>query len=336
MILRTIHVGVGGRGVWPIEVLGADPRFQPVAVVDVNRDFLVQAQARLQLPDSALFGDLQQALDAVEADAVVICTPTVMHAPLARRAFAHGKHVLVEKGMTLDWEEAKALVREAKQAGVKFCVAQNYRYFAHFATIKHVLDNPDHAHYPGAVRIVDCIHHRYRPEPRTLTYPYAMVWDLSCHHVDLLAYWLGEARRVTAVSYTTPWSQYAYDANIAAIIEYASGAICHYVLTHNATLSDWRIILQGERGALRTCDVPGVQFYPRPASQLGSSPPVPVEELRGPALSEQGVVDDFYRFVVDGIEPGISGRNNLETLAVCEMLVRSARERRPVERAELE
>ena len=37
-----------------------------------------------------------------------------------------------------------------------------------------------------------------------------------------------------------------------------------------------------------------------------------------------------------GAEPGISGRNNLQTLAVCEMLVRSARERRPVERAELD
>lgn len=336
MILRTIHVGVGGRGVWPIEVLGADPRFQPVALVDVNRDFLVQAQARLQLPDSALFSDLQAALDAVEADAVVICTPTVTHATLARRAFAHGKHVLVEKGMTMDWAEAQALVREAEQAGVRFCVAQNYRYFAHFATLKHVLADPGHAHHPGRVEIVDFIHHRYRPEPRTLTYPYAMVWDMSCHHVDLLAYWLGEARRVTAMSYNTSWSQYAHDANIAAIIEYAGGAICHYVLTHNATISDWRIILQGEHGALRTADVPGVQFYPRPTGQLGSSPPQPVAEVRVPALSEQGVGDDFYRFVVEGIEPGISGRNNLQTLAVCEMLVRSARERRPVARAELD
>ena len=42
------------------------------------------------------------------------------------------------------------------------------------------------------------------------------------------------------------------------------------------------------------------------------------------------------RYIAEGVEPGISGRNNLQTLAVCEMLVRSARERRPVERAELD
>ncbi len=334
MILRTIHVGVGARGTWPITVMGADPKFQPVALVDLNRDFLAHAQAQLQLPDWALFDDLQTALSTVEADSIVICTPTVTHARFSRLAFAHGKHVLVEKGMTMDWEEAKALVREAEQAGVRFCVAQNYRYFANMATIKQLLAAPDHPHHPGTVEIVDFIHHRYRPEPRTLNYPYAMVWDMSCHHVDLLAFWLGEARRVTALSYNTSWSRYTDDANIAAIIEYANGAVCQYVLTHSATISDWRIILQGERGALRTADVPGVQYYPRPNSHLSASEPLPCDVPQVPA-SEQGVADAFHRFVVEGIEPGISGRNNLQTLAMCEMLVRSARERRPVERAEL-
>jgi predicted dehydrogenase len=334
MILRTIHVGVGARGAWPVEIMGADPKFQPVALVDINRDFLAAAQARLKLPGTALFGDLESALRAVEADAVVICTPTVTHAPLARIAFAHGKHVLVEKGMTMDWAEANALVREAEQAGVKFCVAQNYRYFANMATVKRLLDDPNDPHHPGKVEIVDFVHHRYRPEPRTLNYPYAMVWDMSCHHVDLLAFWLGAARCVTALSYNTSWSQYQHDANIAAIVEYG-GATCHYILTHSATISDWRIILQGQRGALRTGDVPGVQFYPRPSGQLGSSRPLACDEPLLPA-SEQGVADDFHRYIAEGIEPGISGRNNLQTLAVCEMLVRSARERRPVDREELD
>src|SRR5262249_53566301 len=162
--------------------------------VDLNRDFLTSAQAKLQLADTALFSDLSEALGSVEADAVVICTPTVTHARFARLAFAQGKHVLVEKGMTMDWEEAKALVREAEQAGVRFGGAQTYRYFANMATVKQLLDDPDPPHPPGTVQIVDFIHHRYRPEPRTLNSPYAMVWDMSCHHVDLLAYWLGEAR----------------------------------------------------------------------------------------------------------------------------------------------
>ncbi|MGN6698060.1 MAG: Gfo/Idh/MocA family protein [Thermomicrobiales bacterium] len=334
-VLRTIHVGVGGRGVWPVEVLGNDPKFRPVALVDVNQDFLGAAADRLGLPESACFTDLAVALQAVAADAVIICTPTRTHAALARLAFAAGKHVLVEKGMTLEWEEAQALVADAARADVKFCVAQNYRYYPVVQTVKRLLGDPADPHHPGQVFIVDCQNHRYRPEPRTLDYPYAMVWDMGCHHVDMLADWLGPVARVTAHSYNAPWSQYPYDANIAATLEYANGAICHYVLTHTATIGDWRIILQGERGALRLFDVPGVQFFPRPTRQLGQSQPQPCDVADGPR-SEQGVADAFHRYITAGDEPGISGRQNLETLAVCELLVRAARDGRTVERAELD
>ncbi|MDE2815396.1 MAG: hypothetical protein OXM03_04800 [Chloroflexota bacterium] len=44
--IRTIHVGVGRRGWWPLEVLTADLRFQPVALVDVSPELLVAAQGR--------------------------------------------------------------------------------------------------------------------------------------------------------------------------------------------------------------------------------------------------------------------------------------------------
>ncbi|HEX8237536.1 MAG TPA: Gfo/Idh/MocA family oxidoreductase [Abditibacteriaceae bacterium] len=334
MAIKTILVGVGGRGRWPVEVLAHHPLFQPVALVDRNQEFLQAAQKDLGLPDEAIFSDLSPALEAVEANAVIICTPTSTHAPLSRLAFAAGKHVLVEKGMTLDWEEAKALVAEADAANVRFCVAQNYRYHPTEQAISALLANPQHAHNPGHVAIVDFLHHRYRPEPRTLNYPFAMVWDMSCHHVDLLAAWLGAARRVTAVSSNPPWSNYEHDADIAAIIEYESGAICHYVLTHAATFADYRLVLQGERGALRAYDVPGLQFYDLPQQQLGSATSVACEVPPQPR-SEEGVVNDFGRYITEGIETGISGHNNLKTLAVCEMLVRSARERCVVEASEL-
>lgn len=334
MKIRTIHVGVGGRGRWPIEVLGRDARYETVALVDFNPEFLAAAQVRTGLPDSALFSSLRDALAAVEADAVVICTPTRTHAALCREGFAAGKHVLVEKGMTMDWEEAKALVSEAEAAGVKFCVSQNYRYGSTEQAIRHLLDDESHPHHPGKVEIVDFIHHRYRPEPRTLNYPYAMVWDMSCHHVDLLSFWLGEAKRVTALSSNPSWSAYQDDADIAAFIEYESGAVCHYILTHAATFDNYRLVLQGSHGALHAYDVPQLEFSPRPQEQLGRSAPEVCEVPKLPQ-NEQGVSDAFYAYVTENIEPGISGRRNLATLAVCEMLVRSARDRRPVERNEL-
>lgn len=332
--LKTILVGVGARGRWPVENCRADGRFEPVALVDKSPDFLRAAQNALGLPDSALFDDLSVALQSVEADAVILCTPTVTHAPLARLAFEAGKHVLVEKGMTSDWDEARAMVAGADAAGVKFCVAQNYRYHPTESAIGAILGDPNHPHNPGEIAVVEYVHHRYRPEPRTLNYPFAMVWDMSCHHVDSLSAWLGAARRVTAQTFSAPWSDYQDDANIYATIEYESGAMCNYTLTHTATISDYHLILQGERGALRAFDGP-LRFYPKPTAQLGESPPVECE-IPAREASERGVLDAFARYILHDEEPGISGRNNLKTLAVCEMLVRSARENRPVERDELD
>ncbi len=328
--LRVIHVGVGGRGQWPLDVLGADPRFESVALVDVAPAALEAAQQRTGLPPSACFTSLEEALRAVEADALVICTPTVTHAAYCRAGFAAGKHVLVEKGMTLSWPEATALVAEAEAAGVRFCVSQNYRYMAEVQTLRALLAGGEY----GRPHLIDLIHHRYRPEPRTLSYPFAMVWDMSCHHFDSLVCLFGPVARVTAVTHNAPWSAYTHDAGVSAVLEFEHGPVCTYELTHQATVSDYRFLVQTERGGL-SWSHSRWHFLLKPDRQLGRNPePVPLENVPVPR-SEQGVVDDWYRYITTGEEPGISGRRNLETLAVCEMVVRSATTRRPVERGAL-
>lgn len=329
--IRTIHVGTGGRGIWPLEVLGGDPRFQSVALVDIVDENLRQARARTGLAESACFHDLSEALARIEADALVVCTPTRTHAALCRAGFATGKHVLVEKGMTFDWSEAHDLVREAEAAGRCFCVSQNYRYNRETRTLQRALGSGLY----GSPRLIDLINHRHRPEPRTLDYPGAMVWDMACHHFDNLVALFGPVARATAATYNAPWSPYAHDAGVSAVLEFQSGPVCTYVLTHQATVPDYRFILQSEKGALRT-NGGGWEWLPRGEIRqfAPAGRPEPVEAAP-PLRSEQGVIDDWYRYIHDGVEPGISGRSNLETLAVCELVLQAARQRRAVERAEL-
>jgi hypothetical protein len=54
------------------------------------------------------------------------------------------------------------------------------------------------------------------------------------------------------------------------------------------------------------------------------------------AQGEAGLLRDFYTYVQGGAEPGVSVRNNLETMAACEMMVRSITERRECFRKELD
>ena len=64
----------------------------------------------------AAYADIDDALPHV--DALVIATPPTSHAPLALKAIAAGKHVLIEKPMATTTDEARLLVDAAATAGV--------------------------------------------------------------------------------------------------------------------------------------------------------------------------------------------------------------------------
>ena len=323
--LRSIHVGTGGRGVWPIDVVVDDPNWEPVALVDVNETFLQNAREKTGLEKSACFSSLEEATKAVEADAALICTPTETHAPFARVGFEAGLHVLVEKGMTTDLALAKQLVKEGEESGVRFCVAQNYRYQPLQQTIKEILNEGA----CGAPAIVDLIHHRYRPNPRTLNYLNAMIWDMSCHHFDNLNFWFGPVKTVTARTFNTPWSQYPYDSGVYAILEYASGMVCNYGLTHCAQNSSYHLRMHMDGGTLRAYDVEGIEFQP-----TGDGEPKTIGPLSLPR-SEQLVLNALSEYIRDGVEPGISGRNNLQTLALCQATCDAASTSATVQMADL-
>ncbi len=329
--LRTIHVGVGRRGRWPLEVLTADPRFAPVALVDVSAELIAEAQTLTGLSASESFSQLDAALAGTQADAVIICTPTIFHAPLAGLAFQAGKHVLVEKGMTTNWQEAVALVAAAERAGVKFCVSQNYRYRPEIVTLKSAVASGDY----GTPHLIDLIHHRFRPTPRTLDYPFAMVWDMSVHHLDNLLACFGPVAEATARSFTAPWSQYPHDAGISGVLNFVNGASATYAMSHIASANDYRFLVQSAEGVL-SWDGVDWQWQAAPHADFGKAPaPQPVPHAPAPTRSEQAVIDDLYRYIVDDVEPEISGRNNLEVLRACEMLCRSSQEQRTVHRDEV-
>jgi predicted dehydrogenase len=59
--------------------------------------------------------DDRDVLEADDVDLVLVLTPPATHAPLARRALAAGKHVLIEKPLALTTDDAAALVAQARR-----------------------------------------------------------------------------------------------------------------------------------------------------------------------------------------------------------------------------
>ncbi len=72
--------------------------------------------------------DATALIAASDIDVVHVCTPNATHAPLARAAIAAGKHVVCEKPLAIDVDDARALVVAAEEAGVVAAVPFVYRY----------------------------------------------------------------------------------------------------------------------------------------------------------------------------------------------------------------
>ncbi len=75
-------------------------------------------------------------IDDPGVEAVDICAPTYLHKPLALRALAVGKHVLVEKPMALSAAECEEMIEAAEAAGCVLMVAQVLRFFPEYVAAR--------------------------------------------------------------------------------------------------------------------------------------------------------------------------------------------------------
>ena len=141
--MRESRVGVGVIGVGGISSyvhlpgLRLCPQAEIVAVCDADGDLARQRAAEYGVPH--VLTDYQDLLGLPAVDAVVVATPTVLHAPIALAAIAAGKHVLVEKQLAMDYAEAVTMYEAAEQAGVRHMTAFTYRFVPAMRYLRHLL-----------------------------------------------------------------------------------------------------------------------------------------------------------------------------------------------------
>ena len=90
-----------------------------------GRDLLLPAD-RVYAGYAEMFAAEAKRPEADRMDFVSIVTPNHLHAPVAAAALKHGFHVMCDKPMTLNVQEARDLVRRVKKAGLLFGLTHNY------------------------------------------------------------------------------------------------------------------------------------------------------------------------------------------------------------------
>jgi predicted dehydrogenase len=147
-----------------------------------------------------------------------------------------------------------------------------------------------------------------------------------------MMFWLGSVQEMTAQSWRAGFSAYQHDNNTTAHMLFENGVRVHYIHTHDAARGSLEIQVHGSRGAL-VLQNNQLTFNERPLEQFGTRPIVDVP--REQAEGESDLLRDFHAYITQDKEPGVSVRNNLETMAACEMMVRSIQQSRICRRDEL-
>jgi predicted dehydrogenase len=317
--IRTIHVGVGGRGAWPLRLFHQETaHWQPVAVVDVSPKSLEEA-ATIE-PAAAPYGTLEEALreQGRHADGVVVITPSALHGRYIRQALDAGKHVLVEKPFVHRLDEAQSLVDLAEARGLRLVVAQNYRWRPVVRTLRDLLAERRF----GAAGYGTFVHHRFRPEPRAFTMPHSMLIEMSVHHFDDLRCIFGEPQAITANSFNPPWSRYPGAAAVQALIEWQLLGDGPFTLAYTGTFTSASDLFECRVECAEAALLwDGAGLATLAGGRRDRQPiPLPVAER----TSEQCVADAWRSYILDGVEPEISGRLNLGTLRMIEAAIRSS------------
>ena len=94
-----------------------------VTVCDTNQDLLQTMARTYQVP---IVSDWERAIARDEIDAVVICTPAHLHIPMALSALQNGRHVLIEKPLSVSLQDVDDLLRTHRRSGRQAAVAYVY------------------------------------------------------------------------------------------------------------------------------------------------------------------------------------------------------------------
>jgi predicted dehydrogenase len=112
-----------------------------VAVAAHNEKGGKQFAESLGIPRAT--ADYNTILQDPEIEAVHVCTPNALHYPLSKAAIEAGKHVLCEKPLTMDSNEARDLLQAAQKKGVVHCVNHNLRFYPVVQHARQMIKNGD-------------------------------------------------------------------------------------------------------------------------------------------------------------------------------------------------
>ena len=306
-IPRVAVVGVGHLGRHHARILGHHPDVNLVAVVDSSQE---QAEKVAQALGCEAHSDISAIINKV--DAVSIAAPTVMHHRLAKPFLERGIHVLVEKPLTADLDEASDLLALAKRSRAILQVGHIER----FNPVLGVLDK-----FPITPRLVH---------------------DVMIHDLDLILSCVSApVRHVSAYGLTVFGGQ---EDMVDARVDFADGTVATLSACRASMSASRRLKMWGMEGFVDMDFATRKATFLRPSQAItdgGELRPesldmtssnavrdhvfgnlLQVEEFQGEETEMLGAeLDDFVNSILHSQQPKVTGEDAYRALELAEWIL---------------
>ncbi len=311
------------------------PEIELVGVCDINPQRT--KAAKQDWPDIETWNDTADLFAREDIDLVSVVTPHYTHAPIAIAALRAGKHVVVEKAMCLNVEQATAMIEAAEEAGRTLAVHHNRRHDGNFRRIKQLVDDGE----IGEVFQIDLQAGGYGdPEHGWYTQKAkggGLLYFWGPHAVDWVLTLVGEKMTgVTGFFFKKVWDHVDIADHARAVIRFESGTVAEVTYSRIDAAPRpylWRIL--GTEGAIVDTGAGATKGY----EHTISTPPQGSLKLtqvsnRGRQRDVQDIPnmandwDTYWQDLADHLLRGasvpVSGHDGRRTIAVFETAERSS------------
>ncbi len=317
--------------------------FNPLAIASRTPDHARAVADQHGIP--RVYATYHELLADRDIEVIDVAVPPDRQPEVIAEIVKHADHIrgiLAQKPLAMSYAEGKRIVEMCGEAGIVLGVNHNMRYDQSVRAAKDLLKRGWLGEVVLATIDMRAIPHwmPWAQGQRSLS-----TFIMSIHHLDTFRYWLGTPDRVLASTRPDPRTRFPHQDGINLyILEYDSGgraAGWDDVWTGPAREGSeadirihWRI--EGTDGIAK-----GTIGWPNYPARTPSTLDFTTRQLPGywfqPRWKEVWFPDAFVGTMAqllcaleDGTEPEISGRDNLETLALCEAVLASATQHRVV------
>jgi predicted dehydrogenase len=320
---RCLMIGAGGMARGWIRTFYPNfaDRCEIVALVDIAPKPLNEQGDFLGLAKKARYTDLEKAFAESEAHYCTIVTPPWAHRQCVELACARRLPILMEKPIADTWEDAVAIYRAVKRAGIKCTVIQNYRYNATMYTFREVLRSQ-------RLGQLNYLMGRFAADYRKYAawgafrheIPHSLLVEGGVHHLDMLRNLAGSrCVQISGWEWNRPWSSFKGESNANYVMKMANGVVAHYEGTcsgaghQNAWHREYyRAVC--EKGEV-VIDSDNVLRLVRRDNATGALTTEEVPLIQPPFQGHNYVIDAHLKWLAGGAKPETAIDDNLHSNA---------------------